>query len=258
MAIQRAFLLAVSLAGAIGLTGCPGDGTHSAAATHPNAPSVASPNKTHDLAVRRGHPATKSPPRESFLSTYSNPEQGISFRYPRYYALEEGDLEEHSFFLKRQEDLHIEQPGTRLVATLLIPEDGYPNTTFEHGSLQLLVNDSATPESCQRLSESNEQSTSSPKTLTIQSVLFRGTESQYETGGTQVLERNYAGFSGQRCYEFKLVVAAEAATDPGGITKPADETRIMRQLEKIVGSAQFQESRPAPAEELSADSATRL
>ncbi len=124
--------------------------------------------------------------------------------------------------------------------------------------VRLLVNDSATPESCQRLSESNEQGTSSPKTLTIQSVLFRGTESQYETGGTQVLERNYAGFSGQRCYEFKLVVAAEAATDPSGITKPADETRIMRQLEKIVGSAQFQESRPAPAEELSAGNAPRL
>src|SRR5712692_5226770 len=179
MAIQRAFLLAVSLAGAIGLTGCPGDGTHSAAATHPNAPSVASPNKTHDLAVRRGHPATKSPPRESFLSTYRNPEQGISFRYPRYYALEEGDLEEHSFFLKRQEDLDIEQPGTRLVATLLIPEDGYPNTTFEHGSLQLLVNDSATPESCQRLSESHEQGTSSPKTLTGEGVLFLDTESEF-------------------------------------------------------------------------------
>ncbi len=262
MAISRGLVLAVLLASSVGLTGCPGEGTHPAAATHPNAPSVASPNKTHDLAVRRGRPATQSPPRESFLSTYRNPEQGIAFRYPRYYALEEGDLEEHSFFLKRQQDLDIEQPGARLLATLLIPEDGYPNTTFEHGSLQLLVNDSATPETCQRLSESNEQGTSSPKTLTIQGVLFRGTESQYETGGTQVLERNYAGFSGQRCYEFKLVVAAEvaaeAATDPSGITKPADETRIMRQLEKIVGSAQFQESRPAPAEELSADSATRL
>ncbi len=261
MAISRALLFAVLLS-AMGLSGCPGDGTHPAAATHPNATSVASPNTTGGLAVRRGHPATKSPPRESFLSTYSNPEQGISFRYPRYYALEEGDLEEHSFFLKRQEDLDIEQPGTRLVATLLIPEDGYPNTTFEHGSLQLLVKDSATPESCKEFSGSTEQGAKVPKKLTIQGVLFRGTELQYETGGTQILERNYAGFFGDRCYQFKLVVAAEAATevatDPSGTTRPADEARIMQQLEKIVGSVQFQESRPAPAEELRADNATRL
>src|SRR6266849_419517 len=83
MAISRGLVLAVLLASSVGLTGCPGEGTHPAAATHPNAPSVASPNKTHDLAVRRGRPATQSPPRESFLSTYRNPEQGIAFRYPR-------------------------------------------------------------------------------------------------------------------------------------------------------------------------------
>src|SRR5260370_41776582 len=122
MATSRGLVLAVLLESSVGLTGCPGEGTHPAAATHPNAPSVASPNKTHDLAVRRGPPVTKSPPRESFLATYRNPEQGIAFRYPRYYALEEGDLEEHSFFLKRQPDLAIGQPGAKLLATLPIPE----------------------------------------------------------------------------------------------------------------------------------------
>jgi hypothetical protein len=257
MAGSRRLVLAGLLASSVGLTGCPGEGTHPAAATHPSATSVAPLNKTQDLAARRGHPATKSPPRESLLSTYSNPEQGIFFRYPRYYALEEGDLEEHSFFLKRQEDLDLEQPGTRLVATLLIPEDGYPNTTFEHGSLQLLVNESAMPESCTPLSGNTEQDVKVIKTLTIEGILFRGTEWQYEIGGTQVLEHTYAGFLG-RCYQSKLVVAAEATTDPTGITKPADEARIMRQLEKIVGSAQFQEKRPVPAEELSADNAARL
>jgi hypothetical protein len=86
--------------------------------------------------------------REAFLSTYSNPERGISFRYPRNYALEEGDVLERSFFLKRQEDLDIEQPGSILVATVLIPEDGYPNTTFEHGSLQLVIDESVSEKGC--------------------------------------------------------------------------------------------------------------
>jgi hypothetical protein len=258
MAISRVLRFAVLVASAVGLTGCPGDGSHPAIATHPNASSVATPDRTHDLVTSHGHPATKGAPREAFLSSYSNPEQGISFRYPRYYALEEGELEEHSFFLKRQEDLDIEQPGASLVATLLIPEDGYPNTTFEHGSLQLLVNDFATPQFCKELSGNSEQATTALKNVTVQGVLLRGSEWQYEAAGTEVLERHYAGFAKGRCYEFNLVVAADMATEPNGTPKPADEARIMRQLEKIVGSVEFQERRPAPTDELNANDGSRL
>jgi hypothetical protein len=172
--------------------------------------------------------------------------------------LEEGELEEHSFFLKRQDDLNIQQPGSRLVATLLIPEDAYPNTTFVHGSLQLTVNDSATPQSCTDISTNANRATTALKGLALQDALFRGTEWQYLTAGTQVLQHEYTGYSNGTCYEFSLVVAAEVAADPDGINKPANETRIMRQLEKIVGSVQFQEPRRAPAEELNADDAARL
>jgi hypothetical protein len=211
------------------------------------------------LVASHGRPAAKGAPREASLSTYSNPEQGISFWYPRYYALEEGELEEHSFFLKRQEDLDLEQPGATMVVTVLIPEDGYPNTTFEHGSLQLLVNDSATPQVCKELPGSGDSTAASAlNNMPLQGVLLRGTQWQYETAGTHVTERDYMGFANGQCYEFRLVVAAEIATEPGGVTKPADEMRILRQLEKIVGSVQFQERRPAPAEELSADDASRL
>src|SRR5579859_5941592 len=196
MTISRALLFAVLVASTTLVSGCPGDGSHPAIAAHPNASSVAAPDKTHDLVASHRRPAAKGAPREAFLSTYSNPEQGISFRYPRYYALEEGELEEHSFFLKRQEDLDLEQPGATLVATVLIPEDGYPNTTFEHGSLQVLVNDSATPQVCKELLESGDpMAASALKNMSLQGVLFHGTEWQYETAGTQVVERHYAGFA---------------------------------------------------------------
>lgn len=256
MKISRTLLLTSLVTSTIGLTGCPGDGTHPTTATRPNASVTASPDKSHDLVSRHPRPALKTP-RESFLSTYSNPEEGISFRYPRYYALEEGDVEEHSYFLTRQEELDVEQPGARLVATLLIPEDGYPNTTFEHGSLQLLAQDAGTPENCRELSK-NEDATALPRSLTLHDEIFRGTELKYETGGIQVFVRDYVGFSGGTCYEFHLVVAVRAQVDPNGTDKPADEPRIMRQLEKIVGSVQFLEQREAPGEELNAENARRL
>lgn len=258
MTISRTPLFAVLLASATGLAGCPGDGTHPALAAHPTASSAASADKMHDLVARDGRKPMKGAPREATLSSYSNPDEGISFRYPRYYALEEGEVEEHSFFLKRQEDLDIEQPGARLVATLLIPEDGFPNTTFVHGSLQLVVNDSTTALSCTETSVSAEQATTALQSLALHGVLFRGKEWQYLTSRTQVLERQYAGFSNGTCYEFSLVVAAEMVTDPNGISKPANEARIMGQLEKIVKSVQFQEQRRPPADELNEDVATRL
>jgi len=252
----KTLLLALLATSTVGLSGCPGDGTQAAIATRHTANSFASPAQTQNPAVKPRHPASKNPVRESFLSSYNNPEYGISFRYPRYYALEEGEVEEHSFYLKRQEDLDLEQPGAILVATVLIPEDSYPNTTFEFGSLQLFVDESATPETCKEFS-SVQQDAYALKNLILHGISFRGTQRRYEVAGTHVVQREYAGFTGETCYQFRLVVAAGTASDPDGVIKAADETRILRQLEKVVGSAEFPEKRTIP-EELNTDSTSRL
>jgi len=201
--------------------------------------------------------AHRETPREAFLATYNNPEEGISFRYPRNYALEEGDVLERSFFLKRQEDLDIERPGATLVATILIPEDGYPNTTFEHGSLQLLINESASEKGC-RNSLIAASSVKSSGTTTVQGVVFSWSEQESETGGAKLLERTYTGYSQRTCYAFSLTVVAEETPDPDGFKKPADTVKIMKQLEKIILSAQiFNKSVPPPAE-IGEETADRL
>src|SRR5713226_9850112 len=134
----RRKLFIVLMVGSIGLTGCGGEAAQS---TQTQASSAgAGPHKN----ISQARPSRKEFAREASLSTYHNPAEGISFRYPRNYSLEEGDVRESSFFLKRQEDLDSEQPGAALVATVLIPEDGYPNTTFEHGSLQLVASGAGT------------------------------------------------------------------------------------------------------------------
>jgi hypothetical protein len=196
-------------------------------------------------------------PHDAFLSTYNNPEQGISIRYPRNYSLEEGDLLEHSFFLKRQEDLDAEQPGAALLATVLIPEDGYPNTTFEHGSLQLVVNEAGTEKECREISLLGSGGNSA-RTTTIHGVVFGWSERDSETAGTRVLDRTYAGYSQGTCYEFLLTLAAEEAPDPDGFKKPADAAKIMRQLEKIVSSAQISAKSATPPVAISEEAADRL
>lgn len=234
------------------LGGCGGEAARSAQSAQTQAISTAAdPGKDAGrplLTARRSRPLHKDASHERFLSTYHNPEAGISFRYPRNYSLEEGDVQERSFFLKRQDDFDIEQPGATLLATVLIPEDGYPNTTFEHGSLQLVLNEAGTEQGC-RESSLGGSNGSGPRTTTIEGIVFKRSEQESEMAGTKVLERTYAGYSRGTCYEFLLTVAAEETPDPDGFKRPADIAKIMKQLEKIVSSVQiFTKSVTPPAE----------
>jgi hypothetical protein len=245
------FIVLVVSAGSVGFAGCGGETARSAPTPRTHASSVgtdADENLSHRPFPRSPRPSRKEYAREAFLSTYHNPEEGISFRYPRNYSLEEGDIQESSFFLKRQDDLDSEQPGANLVATILIPEDGYPNTTFEHGSLQLAVNEASTEKECRESSLIGAKG-NSPRVIVVQGIEFLWRGQETAIAGTKILERSYAGYSQATCYEFLLTVAAEEAPDADGIKKPAYMDKIMKQLEKIVASARFSTKSATPPSE---------
>jgi hypothetical protein len=160
------------------------------------------------------------------------------FRYPRNYALEEAAFDEEKPDdipgVRSQEELAREQPGTRLVATVVVPDDAYPNTTFAGGSLQFAVNPSLEPEACREFSKGPRGK------ATIQGVAFAWAEnSMGDDANTEFFERDYAGFSNGTCYEFFLRVGVGRAADEDGV-KAADEQRILGHLEKIVSSVQTQ------------------
>jgi hypothetical protein len=214
--------------------------------------SAAVPINEHRHATRNGthpRPSRSDALHQSFQSTYNNPEEGVSFRYPRNYFLEEGEVQEHSFFLQRQEDLDSEQPGARLVATVLIPEDAYPNTTFEHGSLQLTIVEAETENGCHEMSVA-ETTGNDSRVVTEQGTALHGIGQETEIAGTKILQRNYAGYSVGNCYQFRLTVAAEESPDPDGFKRNADVVRIMKQLENIVASSHFAAKSPVPPAEI--------
>ena len=250
---RNLFFVLIAGIGWVGFAGCRGEAARSPHATRAqmNSGAAVAINEGGHIPRKATHsrPLRRDTPHESFLSTYNNPEEGISFRYPRNYYLEEGDIQERSFFLQRQEDLESEQPGAKLLATVLIPEDGYPNTTFEHGSLQLAVNEADSEKGCLAVSEVGVTGSSGLRALTIQGVAFHWTGEETEIAGSKILERKYAGYSQGTCYQFRLVLAADESPDPDGFTRKADTIRIMKQLENIVGSSQFfTKSEPAPVE----------
>jgi hypothetical protein len=198
---------------------------------------------------------SKPAPRELAFSVYSNPEYGVSFRYPRNFALfdpvagqgadeveGEGDLlyGTPNSGVRSQEELESEQPGAVLVASVVVPDDTYPNTTFAGGSLQFAVNRYQTAGSCRanliaRLGDSNGASGEA----TFQGVPFAWMDDDQGDGSTEYFERDYAGFSNGTCYAFFLRVGVGSAAEENAV-RPADEKKILAYLEKIVSSVQFE------------------
>jgi hypothetical protein len=227
----RRFILLMLVVNGAGLAGCSGR----AASPGKNARSATS------ALLSPEQRASKPAPREGSFSVYSNPGYGVSFRYPRNYALEEGEPEEGLPEIKRQEELRGEQPGAILLATVVIPEDAYPNTTFVDGSLQFAVNPATTAESCRDFVISRAGDSGM---TTIQGVLFAWEQEANATADSETVERDYAGYANGACYEFFARVTVGEAANNDGSEKQADAEKIIRHLEKIAASLQMA---PAPA-----------
>ena len=244
--------LAVLLLVAAGLCGCPGEPAVSTAIGQPDIGS----SERHRPQQRAGRerPAGRRNGVLS-LSVYQNTGQGVGLLFPRNYALEEGNILEHSYFLRRQEELDVEKPGATLVATILIPEDAYPNTAFEHGSLQLITEDAWTRKACRQTEALGEGESRRLKGMTVEGISFEGQENQSITGGALVAERDYTGFQNGTCYEFLLVVALQGASED---IDPADTAKIMKQLEKIASSLAISPKPRVPEIRASAEGSRRL
>src|SRR5580704_13250477 len=248
-------LLVGVAAGGAGLAGCSGK----AASPLRKAPEPAVPGSS--VPSRQPERPAKPVARESAFSTYSSPEYGVAFRYPRNFALveqkapvereasmevndsvESADSQENapedSSGARSQAELESEEPGTVLVATVVVPDDAYPNTTFAGGSLQLAVNRYLTAGNCRhelisRLGDSNGHTGAA----TVQGVEFAWADNDEGDGSTEFFERDYAGFANGTCYEFFLRVGVAADTDG---ERPPNEKKILGHLGKIVSSLQFQ------------------
>jgi hypothetical protein len=245
MVQRNCFALLMLGLGGLGLVGCSG--------------RAASPEKHVQGAatVEPAHrPTAKATPREAAFSVYNEPEYGVEFRYPRNYALEEGDPEEPIPGVKSQAELADEQPDAVLLATVVIPEDAYPNTTFVEGSLQFAVNPALMVGSCKELLVDPDGGPAHRTgILNVEGVLFHWVEETTADAGagTESVERDYAGYANGACYEFFAHVMVGETANSDGLEKQADAKKIVRHLEKIVSSLQWEAKRAVSAEEKTAD-----
>jgi hypothetical protein len=201
-------------------------------------------------AQSRAPAFSKHPPRDSVFALYHNPTYGVSFRFPRNYAIEEqlepGDSSpDDSSLVRMQQELAADQPGSTLVVSVVIPGDAYPNTTFAEGHLQLAINPRVTQQTCRSFAAASSSSDGHSRTgkTIVEGIPFYWREHDSADSGTAHTLRDYAGFSNGACYEFFLEVASTASPATDGPSSRPDVMKVLRPLEKIVSSLQI---RPAP------------
>lgn len=214
----------------------------------------ATPKPMHKRVVR------KAPP----TATYADKTTGVSFQYPRNYALKTGDSATE-LLSTDPIPMDFAQPGGVPVAAVALPNGIYPNSDLTNAYFEVSVNKTLTADQCNEFSvpqpdpakpsdsqvQAAAQSTTPPVSkLLIGDMELKSTEASASTdaGKTPQEEssRYFHVFQNGVCYEFALKVSTtkpnpEQAADSSTktVTKAVDHDEVFRRLEKILATVKI-------------------
>jgi hypothetical protein len=201
--------------------------------------------------------------------TYADKITGLSFQYPRKFALKTGDSAD-KLVSSDPVPMNFMQPGGVALAAVMIPEGAYPKSDLAAAFFDVSMNKSLTAEQCggfsiskptpvvaadssaqpatqpedsakSSSSASNQPSNPSPKPspkLMIGDMELQSTETLTSQGTGAEASKYYHVFENGSCYEFALKVATTGGeTDEGG--KHVDRDEVFDRLEKILASVKI-------------------
>jgi len=198
----------------------------------------------------------KAPP----TATYEDRITGVSFQYPRGYALKTGDAASE---LLSADSLAMDftQPGGEPVAAVAIPDSVYPNSDLAAAYFEVSMNKTLTADQCGEFSvpqpdaakpsDTAVHATAQVTTPPISKLLIGDMELQSaETssgedtnkGTREESSKYYHVFQNGTCYEFALQVATvKTDSDPTAnpSMKPIDRAEVFHRLEKILATVKI-------------------
>ncbi len=216
----------------------------------PVAQSVAAPSPAPsgapipmDTKPVRKHVVQKKAP----TATFSDPINGISFRYPKTYVLKTGN--EPSLDLAGMGPLQMNfvQAGGSNVAAVELPKNMYPGTDFSSGFFSVSVNPELSESECSQfafpLTLHTENEPGAPSKTKIGSTEFSMVEDfgMGKKPATDEKEPNlkyYHRFENGTCYEFTMGLSITPQT--GDDVKPVNRERVFRKLEEILATVKVE------------------
>jgi len=189
--------------------------------------------------------------------TYVDKSSGVSFQYPRKYALETGDAA-NELVSSGPIPMDFVQPGGIALAAVALPESAYPNSDLASAFFGVSVNKALTAEKCGEFSvpQANPaapadpavQATAQLSKLMIGDMELQSTENTVSQGTRKVTSKYYHVFENGACYEFALNVVTTDIENQGG-AKHVDREEVFQRLEKILATTKIN---PVAAPEVTA------
>lgn len=195
-------------------------------------------------------------PRKPSTVLYSDQASGVSFLYPKNYALkslgnaktDEAKQEIANQKADKQDaalsslDMNFVQPGGVSLASVTLPKGSYPGTDLASASFNVSVNKSLTAEQCGQFTllqlASTDDLAVQPTRLKFGTNEFQEMEAISGSDKQQSDAKYFHRFENGTCYEFSLGLSTEAGKDDDEIV-PVDRQDVFRRLERILATVKI-------------------
>lgn len=182
---------------------------------------------------------------------YNDPAYGVSFRYPRKYALKTPDAAKPETASSQPFDMNFVQPGGLEVASVELPKGAYPGTDLASASFNVSVNKTMTAEQCGQFTllqlASSDELSVQPAKIKFGGHQLEEMEAISGPDGKQADAKYYHLFENGACYEFAVGLSTQSdSTEDGAM--PVDREDVFRRLERILATVKISTEASAVAE----------
>lgn len=245
-ALAGASLLAAMLTAFLLTSGCSKGSSKPATTSNQATPVAAMP--TPSTAPATQPPEVKKPvhkaSRQHKLSAYTNPAYGVSFRYPKYYSLKEGEDANLQWDGLGPVEMNFVQPGGSTLTAVELPHSMYAGTDFASAFFNVSVNPKLTSEQCEQFAwpetGSPDEEPLIPEKTKVGGTEFDEIQASAAAQTKQADAKYYHIFQNGMCYEFALGVETTASDDAADGIKPVDHSQVFRKLNWILSTVKIQ------------------
>ena len=213
------------------------------------ASSSATPAPTATLAtsptgMTSPGPTKKTPKKRLANITYSEANSGVSFLYPRKFALMSGDKTQPQLAAVSMNEapMNFVQPGGVAVATVALPGGSYPGTDFASAFFNVNVNRSVSEQECERFALVDTRNADGeaidPEKVKIGSTDMEMTSDFSANAIKQAETEYYHNYENGACYEYVLGLGTEGFATEGGV-EHVNRDEVFAKLEWILASVKI-------------------
>lgn len=204
----------------------------------PVASSVVVPEQTKPV---RKHIVQKRAP----TATFTDPINGISFRYPKTYVLKTGNEAALDLSGMGPLPMNFTEAGGSNVAAVELPRNMYPGTNFSSAYFSVSVNPEMSESECSQfafpLSLHPENEAGSPSKAKIDGNEFSMVEEfsgDTVNGDKDPTVKYFHRFENGNCYEFSMGVST--MVNAGDDVKPVGHEQVFKKLQQIMATVKIE------------------